>query len=205
MPRPAPTPAPILSPGAAYTGQMGSPTSSLVDDSLWPLVRVTLPRVLTNEQQEEMLGRILSYLRRGERFVTLVDARQLWSLSAELREQQWVFLRQHEVLIRQWAMGIVVLINSPSVALMIRVLVHRIKPKVVPYSVLASWPAAVSWAADRLEGNGLREHALRVRQGLGASPDGRTWAEPLGVKHGLGAVRPPPEPGRAVTSLHRGR
>ncbi|QRK07211.1 hypothetical protein JQX13_45415 [Archangium violaceum] len=148
---------------------------------------------MTKEQQEALLGRILFYLQRGERFVTLVDARQLWSVSAELREQQWLFLRQHEVLMRQWAMGIAVLINSPSVALMVRVLVHRIKPKVVPYSVLSSWPAAVSWAAERLDGNGLREHALRVRQSLGASPDGRMWVEPLGVTHGAGAVRPPPE------------
>ncbi|WNG48200.1 hypothetical protein F0U60_31740 [Archangium minus] len=172
---------------------MGPPTSSLVDDSLWPLVRVTLPRVMTNEQQKELLERILFYLRREERFVTLVDARQLWSVSAELREQQWRFLRQHDVLIRQGSMGIVVLINSPAVALMIRVLVHRIQPKVVPYSIQASWPAAVSWVAERLDGNGLREHARRVRQSLGSSPDGRTWAEPLGVQQGVGTGRLPPE------------
>ncbi|MFY0580864.1 hypothetical protein ACN28S_47415 [Cystobacter fuscus] len=146
---------------------MGSPTAILVDDSLWPLVRVTFPRVITNEQQEELFARTLSYLRRGERFVSLVDFRPLQSLTFEQREQQWVFLRQQTAPMRQWSMGIVALINSPTLALMARVVVHRIKPSVVPYSILTSWPAAVSWAADRLVNNGLSEHAQRVRLRLG--------------------------------------
>ncbi|EPX65300.1 hypothetical protein D187_000726 [Cystobacter fuscus DSM 2262] len=146
---------------------MGSPTSILVDDSLWPLLRVTFPRVITNEQQDELFARIRSYLRRGERFVSLVDIRQLQSFTFEQREQQWLFLRQQTGPMRQWSMGIVALINSPTLALMARVIVHRIKPSVVPYSILASWPAAVSWAADRLDNNGLVEHSQRVRLRLG--------------------------------------
>jgi hypothetical protein len=151
---------------------MGSPTSILVDDSLWPLLRVTFPRVITNEQQAELLERILSQLRRGERHVTLIDIRLLQSLTSEQREQQWRFLREQEVLMRRWSMGIVALINSPAVALVARALIHRVKPSVVPHSIVASWPAAVSWAADRLKGNGLDEHACRVRQRLGASSQG---------------------------------
>ena len=152
---------------------MGSPTSILVDDSLWPLLRVTFPRVITNEQQAELLQRILSYLRRGERHVALVDFRLLQALTSAQREQQWIFLREQEVLMRQWSMGIVAVINSPTVALVARTVIHRIKPSVVPYSILASWPAAVSWAATRLDHNGLSEHALQVRQRLGASAGSR--------------------------------
>ncbi|MCY1073026.1 hypothetical protein [Archangium lansingense] len=152
---------------------MSPPTPIPVDDSLWPLVRVSFPRVITNEQQTELFTRVLAYLRRGERHVAIVDFRQLQSLTSEQREQQWVFLREQEALMRSRSMGIVALINSPTVALMARVLVHRIKPSVVPYSILASWPAAVSWAADRLDSNGLSEHAMRVRQRLGTSPAGR--------------------------------
>ncbi|QRN99179.1 hypothetical protein JRI60_09225 [Archangium violaceum] len=153
---------------------MSPPTSILVDDSLWPLLRVTFPCAITNQQQAELLERILSYLRRGERHVCLLDTRQLRSLTTEQREQLGIYLRQHADLMRQGSMGIVTLINSPALALVVRVLIHRIKPSVVPYSVLASWPAAVSWAADRLEGNGLREHAQRVRQCLISSADGAT-------------------------------
>lgn len=152
---------------------MGSPTSILVDDSLWPLLRVTFPRVITNEQQAEQFARTLSYLKRGERHVYLVDFRQLHSLTSQQREQQALFLREQEVLMRRWSMGIVALINSPALALVARILIHRIKPSVVPYSILASWPAAVSWAADRLEDNGLGEHAWRVRQELGVAPKER--------------------------------
>jgi hypothetical protein len=153
---------------------MGSPASSIVvDDSLWPLVRVTFPRVITNQQQAELFESVLSHLERGERHVALVDFRQLQALTSEQREQQWKFLREQAVPMRQWSMGIVALINSPVLALAARVLIHRIKPSVVPYSILASWPEAVSWAADRLDRNGLGEHAMRVRQRLGMSPAGR--------------------------------
>jgi hypothetical protein len=162
----------VKSGDAPYLAAMGSPTSILVDDSLWPLLRVTFPRVITDAQHEELQVRILSYLRRGERHVYLLDLRQLQSLTSEQRARQWAFLRQQEVLMRQWSMGIVALINSPPLALMARILIHRIKPSVVPYSILASWPAAVSWAADRLEGNGQREHARRVRQHLVSPPGG---------------------------------
>ncbi|WP_375772153.1 hypothetical protein NR798_15120 [Archangium gephyra] len=144
-----------------------------MDDSLWPLLRVTFPRVITNAQQAELFERTLAYLRRRERHVTLVDFRQLQSLTAEQREQQWTFLREQEVPMRQWSMGIVGLINSPTLALVARTVVHRVKPSVVPHSIVASWPAAVSWAADRLRDNGLGEHACEVRQRLGASPQGR--------------------------------
>jgi hypothetical protein len=152
---------------------MGSPASSIVvDDSLWPLLRVTFPRVITNEQQAELFERVQSYLRRGERHVSLVDFRQLHALTSEQREQQWIFLRAQERPMRQCSMGIVALINSPALALVVRTVIHRVKPSVVPHSILASWPGAVSWAADRLYDNGLREHALRVRQSLGTSSGG---------------------------------
>jgi hypothetical protein len=164
-----PPPGPVA--GGYHFPRLGSPTSIVVDDSLWPLNRVTFPRVITNEQQEELFERTLSHLRRAERFVSLLDFRQLESLTSEQREQQWLFLRQQTDLMRQFSMGVVALINSPALALMARILIHRIKPSVVPYSILASWPAAVSWAADRLEGNGLSEHARRVRLCLGSSPE----------------------------------
>jgi hypothetical protein len=127
---------------------MGSRTSILVDDSLWPLLRVTFPSVITNEQHKDLLERRLFYLQRRERHVSLIDMRQLRY---------------------QWSMGIVTVVNSPVLALVVRILIHRIRPSVVPYSILTSWPAAVSWVVDRLETDGLSEHARRVRQCLGSS------------------------------------
>ncbi len=153
---------------------MGSPASSiLVDDSLWPLVRVTFPRVITNHQQTELFERVQLALKRGERHVALVDFRELHALTSEQREHQWSFLQEQAVPMRQWSMGIVALINSPTLALVTRTIIHRIKPSVVPHSIVASWPAAVSWAADRLRDNGLVEHASLVRQRLGTSSGSR--------------------------------
>ncbi|MFY0575216.1 hypothetical protein ACN28S_13325 [Cystobacter fuscus] len=152
-----------------YTSRMDSRTSILVDDSLWPLLRVTFPSVITNEQHKDLLERRLFYLQRRERHVSLIDMRQLRSLTSEQRELQTAFLRQQEDLMNQWSMGVMTVTNSPVLALMVRLLIHRIRPSVIPYSILASWPAAVSWVVDRLEADGLSEHARRVRQCLGSS------------------------------------
>ncbi len=98
--------------------------------------------------------------------------RLLRSLTSEQRELQGAFMRQQGDLMRQWSMGIVTVINSPALALVGRILIHRIKPSIVPYSIQTSWQEAVSWAADRLDANGLGEHAWRVRQCLGSSSGG---------------------------------
>ncbi|MFY0575222.1 hypothetical protein ACN28S_13355 [Cystobacter fuscus] len=88
-----------------YTSRMDSRTSILVDDSLWPLLRVTFPSVITNEQHKDLLERRLFYLQRRERHVSLIDMRQLRSLTFEQRELQAAFLRQQEDLMNQWSMG----------------------------------------------------------------------------------------------------
>ncbi len=109
-------------------------------------------------------------LGREERHLYLVDMRMLHHLSSEQRVELGVFLRDQAVGMRRWCMGIVGLINSPTLALMARVLIHHIKPTTVPYSVLATWPASVDWAVERLEANGKGEHAQLVSEHLLAAP-----------------------------------
>jgi hypothetical protein len=145
----------------------------LLDDSFWPLVRVTFPRHLSPEQSEDLRAAVRSCLRREERHVYLVDLRSLHSLSSEERAQLGAFLRDQAEGMRRWCMGIVALINSPALALMARVLIHHVKPTTVPYSVLASWPASVDWVTERLEANGWREHGHLVRQRLLVAPGER--------------------------------
>lgn len=153
---------------------MGPPACPFVDDSLWPLLRVTYPRVIEVEEQQQLFEGLAEYLERRERQLLMIDARLWQSATAEHRVQQWQFLKAQTGPMRQWSMGIVALISSPSLALVGRILIHRIKPSVVPYSIETSWPATVSWAAARLEENGLGAHSLRVRQRLLPAAAGNT-------------------------------
>ena len=153
---------------------MDAPLPPLLDDSLWPLVRVTLPRGLTLERSEELLDAVRACLRREERHVYLMDMRAVHALSSEQRARMGAFLREEAEGMRRWCMGIVGLINSPTLAVMARLLIHHVKPSTVPYSVLASWPAAVDWVAERLEVNGRQAQARLAREHLLAPPCSRT-------------------------------
>ncbi|MFY0525346.1 hypothetical protein ACN28I_20115 [Archangium gephyra] len=150
------------------------PSASItIDDSLWPLLLVKFPRVFTNAQQEQYLSQLLTYLRRGERYVGVLDTHLLKNPSAEQRQRQADFIKEHEVLFRQCSLGTAGIVTSPLMALGARILIH-LKPMPTPYYVASSLPAAVTWAADRLELAGLLAPAERVRRHFGLLAERRT-------------------------------
>lgn len=150
------------------------PSASItIDDSLWPLLQVKFPRAFTNAQQEQYLSQLLAYLRRGERYVGVLDTHLLKNPSAEQRQRQADFIKEHEALFRQCSLGTVGIVTSPLMALGARILIH-LKPMPTPFYVASSLPAAVSWAAERLELVGLLEPAERVRRHFGLLAERRT-------------------------------
>jgi hypothetical protein len=150
------------------------PSASItIDDSLWPLLLVKFPSAFTNLQQEEYLGRLLSYVRRGEKYVGVMDTYLLKNPSSEQRQRQADFIKEHEALFRQYSLGTAGIVTSPLMALGARILIH-LKPMPSPYYVASSLPAAVTWAAERLEQAGLLEPAERVRHHFGLLAERRT-------------------------------
>lgn len=145
---------------------MDSPASITFDDSLWPLLLVRFPSVMTSAQQEAYLARLLTYVRRGQKYVGIMDTQLLENTTAEQRQRQAGFIKEHEELFRQFSLGSAAVVTSPLVALGGRILIH-LKPMPVPFYVTSSLPAAVAWAAERLEQAGLTEPAERVRSHFG--------------------------------------
>lgn len=152
---------------------MDSSASINIDDSLWPLLQVKFPSAFTNAQQEQYLNQLSSYLRRGERYVGVMDTHLLKNPSSEQRQRQANFIKEHEALFRQCSLGTVGIVTSPLLALGARILIH-LKPMPTPFYVTSSSPAAISWAAERLEQAGLLEPAERVRRHFGVLPGRRT-------------------------------
>lgn len=146
---------------------MDAPDSISFDDSLWPLLVVTFPRVLDAHHQERYLARVKTYLARGERYVSVLDTRPLKTMTAEHRQRQADFIKEHEALFRRYSLGAVGIVTSPLVALGARVLIH-LKPMPTPYYVASSFPAAVAWAAERLDSAALHgaAHQVRLHHGL---------------------------------------
>lgn len=70
---------------------MASPTR---DASSWPLVRVSLPAHITPEEYTANLDAMSVYMRRGEPFGILVDARNATPIGAAQRRELAARLRQ---------------------------------------------------------------------------------------------------------------
>lgn len=153
-----------------------NPSASItLDDSLWPLLLVRFPSVVSNAQQEEYLARLLTYVRRGQKYVGIMDTHLLKNTTSEQRQRQADFIKEHEGLFRQCSLGSAAVVTSPLVALGGRILIH-LKPMPVPFYVTSSLPAAVAWAAERLALAGLTEAAERVRCHFGLLPAQRRAA-----------------------------
>jgi hypothetical protein len=136
------------------------------DDSLWPLLVVRFVGAPSLQQQEAYLAQLRAYLQHGDRYVSILDTRQLRMMTSEQRQRQADFIRDNEELLRQVTLGTAAIVTSPLVRLAASVFLH-IKPMPTPYYVAPSLPSAAGWAAERLEMAGFLEPAERVRHHYG--------------------------------------
>jgi hypothetical protein len=133
------------------------------DESLWPLVLVRYVGTPSMAQLEEYLVRLEACLRRGERYVSIIDTRSFTGVPAPQRQRMARFLKENEELFRQVTLGTCLLITSPMVRLVVSVVFH-LKALPAHYYVAPSMPAALDWSLGRLEAGGLTEEAARIRQ-----------------------------------------
>jgi len=134
-----------------------------IDESLWPLLVIRAPRAVNSRQQQEGLATLATYLRRGQRHLSIVDLRQLAEAPLDQRHHQVEWFRQHEPLLRESLIGMALVINSPVIRLSMSVILH-FKPLPVPHHIGPRMEAAASWAAERLQKAGDALTATRVRQ-----------------------------------------
>ncbi|PTL75974.1 STAS/SEC14 domain-containing protein [Vitiosangium sp. GDMCC 1.1324] len=133
------------------------------DESLWPLLLVRYVGTPSPEQQEEYQARLSACLRRGQKYVSIIDTRSFAGIPAAQRQRMAEFLREHEELFRQVTLGTCLLITSPMVRLVVSVVFH-LKPMPTPYFIAPSMQAALDWVIGRLEAAGLTAEAARIRQ-----------------------------------------
>jgi hypothetical protein len=140
------------------------PSASITfDDSLWPLLVVRFVGAPTNQQHAAYLAQLRAYLQHGERYVSIMDSRQLRLVSSEQRVRQAEFIKENEGLLKQVTLGTAGIVTSPLVRLAASVFLH-LKPMPTPYYIAPSLPMAAGWAAERLEQAGLSMSAERVRR-----------------------------------------
>lgn len=135
------------------------------DDSLWPLVILRGQGVPTDQQVKEYQARSLSYLERGERYVTIADLSQLGMLSATQRRMQAEYIQENAAALRERLLGNATIINSAPLRLMLSIIMP-FKPTPMPFTIVADMDSAVRYALRRLEESGLGDAAARIRHHL---------------------------------------
>jgi hypothetical protein len=122
---------------------------------------------LSHAQFEAYLGRVGSYLRRGERHLFVMDTSQSRSTTLDRKRRlQADWMDANEALMREWRLGTAFIIRSPFLGLAMRAFLHA-KPLVTPYVVVSNLHEAAAWAAGRFETEGLFQKARRIREHFG--------------------------------------
>ncbi len=136
------------------------------DDSLWPLLIVTFEGPHTDAQFEEYLERHAGYLRRGEKYVALMDAQNAASPSLPQRKRQADWIRKHEDAIQAQQLGAVFVITSPLIRMALNV-IYTMRPPPYPYAVVGDLNAAREWSAETFRKAGLVLPSVLIRSHYG--------------------------------------
>ncbi|HYO53677.1 hypothetical protein [Archangium sp.] len=138
-------------------------STTLFDESLWPLLVIHFSGIPTSEEFEAYLSRRLDYLRRYERHAIVYDTRRVRLLPAEMRTRHVVWTREHEALRREMLVANAIVITSPVIRLTLNLALHAMRDD-VPYFVAPTLSEAALWAADRLRDVGHPIPAERIRR-----------------------------------------
>jgi hypothetical protein len=140
-----------------------APVPSLtIDDSLWPLRRVTCVGTVSTQRFEDYLNNTVDRLREGHRFVAILDITQGGAPNTEQRQRQARWFREHETLLREVHLGVAFIVTSPLLRLALSTIFY-FKPMPTPYLVTSDDSQATRWASSRLQEAGLALDAERLR------------------------------------------
>jgi hypothetical protein len=146
------------------------PSDSVIhsfDDSLWPLLIIRPPSLVSRRMQEEGLATIAAYLRRGEKHISIVDLRQLRQVPLDQRQRQVEWFREQEALMRENLLGTAIVMTSPIIRLTMSIVLH-LQPLPVPHHIGPHLDTAALWAAERFQEAGLPLAAACVRRHFSA-------------------------------------
>ncbi len=139
-----------------------SPTLTY-DESLWPLLRVSITGVMTNEQCEQFFARSESLLKRGEKYVSISDIRQAGTPPLAQCHQVAEWMRRHTAAMRKCLLCNIIIITSAPLRLSTSLVFHLVPPP-MPHLVVADMASAVEAACGRLVEARLDSDAERVRR-----------------------------------------
>lgn len=125
-----------------------------LDGSRWPLLVLRLPGTLSAQGHAECLDALGAYVRRGEKFVLIVDLSRIGLVPLDQRWRQVEWFEAHEALLRQTVLGTALVLTSAVVRLSVSAILY-FKPLPLPLATFATMNEAEAWVAQRLQEAGL--------------------------------------------------
>jgi hypothetical protein len=136
------------------------------DDSQWPLLAVRLSGNVSDTQYAEYLAHMDTYLDRDEPFVCIVDVSECSVPSVTQRYLHAAWIHKNEARLRDLLLGQSSIVTTAHMRLS-RSMLNYVKPLPVPNAAVPDMDAALRYVAGRLEGEGLRGCAERMRRVFG--------------------------------------
>ena len=120
-----------------------------IDDRLWPLVIFRFRFRPSMDELERYLARQEEMLARKQPMISLVQAEQakLWESPVLRRQAEWI--KDHEALLRQYSLGVAMVMQSPIVRGMLKAILW-IQPMPQPYTVCSSVEEGLRWLRERV-------------------------------------------------------
>jgi hypothetical protein len=120
-----------------------------IDDRLWPLVIFRFRFRPSMDELERYLARQEEMLARKQPMISLVQAEQakLWETPVLRRQAEWI--KDHEALLRQYSLGVAMVMQSPIVRGMLKAILW-IQPMPQPYTVCSSVEEGLRWLRERV-------------------------------------------------------
>jgi hypothetical protein len=144
---------------------MHTAPSVSIDDSLWPLRVVRFVGPTTLEQFDQYLQGASACLRRGEKFISILDLTR-GVPTPEMRQRQAAWIQENDDLLRELHLGVAFVVTSHLMRLALSAIFY-FKSMPIPYVVTAQVSEAALWAISRLEEEGLVQEAERLRHHFG--------------------------------------
>jgi len=120
-----------------------------IDDRLWPLVIFRFRFRPSMDELERYLARQEEMLARKQPMISLVQAEQakLWETPVLRRQAEWI--KEHEALLRQYSLGVAMVMQSPIVRGMLKAILW-IQPMPQPYTVCSTVEEGLRWLRERV-------------------------------------------------------
>ena len=126
-----------------------------INDRRWPIVVLIFEGVPSEEAFDSYLRELDRIYARGQRHVTIVDARKGGLIPRSMRRRQGEWLKENREVIERYSIGTVTVLGSPVLRFVLAT-IYLIQPPVVPNVIVSTWEEGLSWALAQLQKEGLR-------------------------------------------------